>query len=181
MVSEATQIRNMLALNQDAQITQMFHHFMNEQLELRLEFAQIQDEFIQIQDQFGQIRDEVGQIQDQVVRIRDRMGRIRNQFVQTPDQFVQIQDLFVQVQDQVNRIQDQVQELHNQQQHLPGMLYNTDMSHLEPLHYPAGIPINNLTATRRELETFTRSQLQVAAQVLELPVLSELFDSLSTT
>ncbi|RPA88886.1 hypothetical protein L873DRAFT_1823860 [Choiromyces venosus 120613-1] len=181
MVSEATQIRNMLAFNQDAQITQMFHHFMNEQLELRLEFAQIQDEFIQIQDQFGQIRDQVGQIQDQVVRIRDRMGWIRYQFVQIQDLFVQIQDQFVQIQDQVKQIQDQVRELQNQQQRLPRMFYNTNASHLEPLRYPAGIPINNLTATRCELETFTGPQLQVTAQVLELPVLRELFDSLSTT
>ncbi|RPB04977.1 hypothetical protein L873DRAFT_1650490, partial [Choiromyces venosus 120613-1] len=82
----------MLAFNQGARITQMFHNFMKEQLELRLEFAQIQEELIQIQDQ---------------------------------------------------------------QQRFPEMLYNADASHLEPLRYQAGIPINNLPATRRELEPFT--------------------------
>jgi hypothetical protein len=41
------------------------------------------------------------------------------------------------------------------QQLLPMMLYNASTSELAPLHYPAGILLNNLPTTRRELANFT--------------------------
>ncbi|RPA94417.1 hypothetical protein L873DRAFT_1701410 [Choiromyces venosus 120613-1] len=103
---------------------------------------------------------------NQGARIIQMFQQLLNGQQKRRDQFGLIQDEFIQIQDQTTTF--------------PRMLYNADASHLEPPRYPAGIPINNLPATRRELETFTGPQLQVAVQVLELSVLRELFDSLST-
>ncbi|KAI5799692.1 hypothetical protein FPQ18DRAFT_302053 [Pyronema domesticum] len=64
---------------------------------------------------------------------------------------------------QVGQLQNQVGDLQNQ----------ASVSDLAPLRYPAGIPIDNVPATRRELTNFTGPQLQVAAGVLGLPALPD--------
>ncbi|CCX31304.1 Protein of unknown function [Pyronema omphalodes CBS 100304] len=74
---------------------------------------------------------------------------------------------------QVGQLQNQVGDLQNHQQRMPMMLYRASVSDLAPLRYPAGIPIDNVPATRRELTNFTGPQLQVAAGVLGLPALPD--------
>ncbi|RPB04625.1 hypothetical protein L873DRAFT_1798985 [Choiromyces venosus 120613-1] len=164
LATEETQIQNMPAFTHGVQMLQMFQQFWNGQQELRGLFRQLEGQFIQIHDQFAPIQGQVVQ-QDQCVQVRD--------------QFIQIQDQVAQIQDRVMHIRDQARELQNRYQHLNMMFYNTSASNLAPLRYPAGIPINNLPANCPELTTFTGPRLQAAEEVLELPVLSELFDSLS--
>ncbi|RPA94346.1 hypothetical protein L873DRAFT_1701580 [Choiromyces venosus 120613-1] len=105
------------------------------------------------------------------------------------DRKAQIIRMIQQLANGQEELRDQVGELQNQwvfpilvwcrsrtysltrQQRLPMMLYNTSASNHAPLRYPAGVPINNLPATRNELKTFTGPQLQVAAEALGLPAL----------
>ncbi|RPA94349.1 hypothetical protein L873DRAFT_1846672 [Choiromyces venosus 120613-1] len=110
--------------------------------------------------------------------LRTEVDRIPNMPVF--DQGTQITQILQQVlngqrelQAQVGEIQNQVGELQNQwvfpilvwyrsraysltrQQRLPMLLHNSSRAELEPLRYPAGIPVNNLPATRSEFAVLT--------------------------
>ncbi|RPA94348.1 hypothetical protein L873DRAFT_1793023 [Choiromyces venosus 120613-1] len=145
--TEVDRIPNMPVFDQGTQITQILQQLLNGQQELQNGQQEL----------WGQIRElQIGQqeLQDQVGHILDHVGELQNQWVFP---------ILVWYRSSTHSL--------TRQQRLPMMLYNASASNRAPLCYPAGIPVNNLPATRDDLIDFTGPQLQVAAEVLGLPAL----------